>query len=137
MRWRLFLDANVLFTAAHNPSGKAAFLFTAEGLRHWRLLSSQYAIDEARRNLLRKYPTAVAALDRLLPSIEIAGQPATCPDAQLDLPAKDQPIWFAALSGRASHLLTGDLRDFGAHMNRPERCAGIVIQTVGDFLSSL
>jgi hypothetical protein len=24
---RLFLDSNVLFTAAHNPKGKAAFLF--------------------------------------------------------------------------------------------------------------
>jgi hypothetical protein len=25
---RLFLDANVLFTAAHNPNGKAAFLIS-------------------------------------------------------------------------------------------------------------
>jgi len=28
---RLFLDANVLFTAAHNPSGKASFIIDLVG----------------------------------------------------------------------------------------------------------
>ena len=32
---RLFLDANVLFTAAHNPEGKAALLFDALDLKRW------------------------------------------------------------------------------------------------------
>jgi hypothetical protein len=33
--------------------------------------------------------------------------------------------------------VTGDLRDFGALMNKPRQTAGIVIQTVVEFLSSL
>jgi hypothetical protein len=63
-------------------------------------------------------------------------QPAAAAVA-LDLPAKDQPIWSAALAAGATHLLTGDLRDFGRHMNRPETSGGICIQTVGDYLASL
>lgn len=51
---RVFLDANVLFTAAHNPGGKAAFVITlgSEGL--FLLSTSAYAREEARRNLERK-----------------------------------------------------------------------------------
>ena len=53
---RLFLDANVLFTAAHNPAGKARFLFDAAEQGAWRLIASDYAIEEAGRNLIRKSP---------------------------------------------------------------------------------
>jgi hypothetical protein len=53
------------------------------------------------------------------------------------LPEKDQPIFLAALAGRATHLLTGDLRHFRQHMNQPEETSGIVIQTVADYLNSL
>ena len=31
-------------------------------------------------------------------------------------------------------ILTGDLKDFGAFMNKPEETFGIVVQTVADFL---
>ncbi len=53
---RLFLDANVLFTAAHNPEGKAAFVIELGGKGKWELYSSHYALEEARRNLVKKYP---------------------------------------------------------------------------------
>ena len=53
---RLFLDANVLFTAAHNPRGKAALLIDLGKPGHWELYSSAYALEEARRNLARKFP---------------------------------------------------------------------------------
>jgi len=55
----------------------------------------------------------------------------------LELPEKDRPIFLAALAGRSSHLLTGDLRHFGRHMNRPQATAGVVIQTVAEYLRSL
>ena len=60
---RLFLDANVLFTAAHRPEGKAAFLLQAwppQAVAPWYLLSSAYALEEARRNLTVKFPDALA-----------------------------------------------------------------------------
>lgn len=135
---RLFLDANVLFIAAHRPEGKAAFLFLAQEDRAvvpapWQLLSSAYAVEEARRNLAAKFPAAMARWPALVQGLRIVAQPATASLA-LDLPEKDLPIWAAAEGARATHLLTGDLRDFGPHMNQPSLTGGVVIQTVGDYL---
>lgn len=132
---RLFLDANVLFTAAHRPDGKAAFLF-AQGAGRWELICSAYAIEEARRNILQKFPPAAPALQSLASQLEVVAQPAT-PAVPLALPEKDLPIWAAALAARSTHLLTGDLRDFGPHMNRPDKTAGVLIQTVADYLATL
>ncbi|MBF8291703.1 MAG: hypothetical protein HW392_530 [Steroidobacteraceae bacterium] len=133
---RLFLDANVLFTAAHNPEGKAAHLFDALKLKRWVLLSSAYAIGEARRNIEAKYPQRAAQLEALVGQLVEVGQPAPA-RTSLDLAEKDQPIYLAAQSARATHLLTGDMRHFGPHMNRPLDTGGIVIQTVAEFLSKL
>ena len=47
---------------------------------------------------------------------------------------EDRPIFQAALVCRATHLLTGDLKDFGRFMNRPEATLGVRIQTVAQFL---
>ena len=57
---RVFLDANVLFTAAHNPRGKAPLVITlgSEGLV--QLATSAYGREEARRNLERKAPDRLA-----------------------------------------------------------------------------
>lgn len=135
---RLFLDANVLFTAAHRPEGKAAFLFQAwrpQAVAPWDLLSSAYALEEARRNLTVKFPDALARWPAILARVQVVAQPARAPHP-LTLPDKDQPIWAAAQAAAATHLLTGDLRDFGPHMNRPAATAGITIQTVGDYLAS-
>ena len=134
MRASLFLDANVLFTAAHNPLGRAAFLFGEEGLDHWTLASSAYAIEEARRNLAAKYPASLPSFELLTARLRVVPQPSE-PLLPLDLPARDVPIWSAALGARATHLLTGDLKHFGPHMNQPAATAGVVIQTVREFLA--
>ncbi len=55
---RLFLDANVLFTAAHNPEGKAALLIQLGQLQWLELTTSAYAREEARRNLAKKFRPA-------------------------------------------------------------------------------
>ena len=133
---RLFLDANVLFTAAHNPDGKAAFLFDALDFQQWELLSSTYAIEEARRNIGVKYPQSLDRLQKLSRRITVVGQPLSFPIA-IVLPAKDQPIFVAALSGESTHLLTGDRKHFGRYMNEPGKSDGIIIQAVADYLASL
>jgi hypothetical protein len=51
--------------------------------------------------------------------------------------AKDRPIFQAALACGATHLLTGDWKDFGAYFDRPEETFDIHIQTVADFLARL
>jgi predicted nucleic acid-binding protein len=66
---RVFLDANVLFIAAHNPKGKAALVITlgSEGL--FQLATSAYAREETRRNLERKAPVGLPEFSRQLSKI--------------------------------------------------------------------
>ena len=131
---RLFLDANILFTAEHNPRGKAALIVELGGSGHWALYSSRLTVEEAHRNIARKSPLHV--LRTILRGVRLV-------EHRVDLyfpeglARKDQPIFQAALACRATHLLTGDLKDFGRFMNRPEQTAGIRIQTVAEFLDQI
>ena len=133
---RLFLDANVLFTAAHNPRGKAALIIELGGNGHWALYSSRLTVEEAHRNIARKFPQCLHVLMTILRGVRLV-------EHRVDLcfpeglARKDQPIFQAALACRATHLLTGDLKDFGRFMNRPEQTAGIRIQTVAEFLDQI
>jgi predicted nucleic acid-binding protein len=133
---RLFFDANVLFTAAHNPHGKAALIIELGIKGHWQLLTSTYAVAETRRNLTAKFPAALTWLETFLPSIVVMSHNTDSP-FPAGLAEKDCPIFQAALGCGASHLLTGDLKDFGPWMNRPEATSGIIIQTIAHFLESL
>jgi predicted nucleic acid-binding protein len=131
-RKRIFLDANILFTAAHNPDGKAALLVELAQKGHWDLFTSAYAIEEAVRNLEIKYPECkarlIAALEHLNPIRHNPEHP--YPGG---LAPKDRPIFQAAMACSATHLLTGDIKDFGRYMNQPDATFNICIQTVADF----
>lgn len=130
---RVFLDANVLFTAAHNRSGKAALVIELGIRGHWGLATSGYAIEEARRNLEIKFPGSLSTLEAFRPAMKIvsSGEGTNCP---VSLPEKDRPILEAAIRCKATHLLTGDRKHFGPFMNTPEVTSGVIIQTVTEFL---
>ena len=113
---KLFLDANVLFTAAYSPEGRARALFDLADAGHCSLCTSAYALDEAQRNLALKAQAKLPDMERLLPLLTIVREP--LPEkitwAQgLPLPMKDAPIMAAAVYGVADILVTGDRRDFG------------------------
>ena len=133
---RLFLDANVLFTAIHNPRGKVALAIELSRQGYWTIYSSYFAVEEARRNLARKFPDFVDELDGLAYVLRPVGH--SVGSAFLPgLVEKDQPICQAAFACRATHLLTGDMKHFGAFVNHPERTTGILFQTVASFLDGL
>ncbi len=133
---KLFLDANVLFTAAHNPGGKASLIIELRAQANWALVTSTFTREEALRNVRAKAPEAEDRLRAILRDLEVVEHR---PD--LDCPAglveKDRPVFQAALGCGASHLLTGDLKHFGQFMNRPEDTSGVHVQTVAAFLESL
>ena len=133
---RLFLDANVLFTAAHNPRGKAALVVELGQAGIWQLVTSAYALEEARRNIARKYPDRLAGLESLVMGFQLAPE-TRAPDFPEGLPEKDCPIYRAAHACKANVLLTGDKRDFGFLMNDSEKAGGLLVQTVADFLAGL
>ena len=129
---KLFLDANVLFTAAHNPNGKAALVIELSRRETWSLATSTYAREEAIRNLERKAPEALARMNTILKSLHVVEHRPDMP-FPITLVEKDRPIFQAALG---CHLLTGDLKHFGPIMNQPRETRGIVVQTVAMFLHS-
>jgi predicted nucleic acid-binding protein len=133
---RIFLDANVIFTAAHNPQGKAALLFELAGSGHWKLITSQLAWVEAHRNINIKFPECICGFKKLNQDLDILANPGTRP-CPIELPAKDQPIFLAALQAQATHLLTGDKAHFGQYMNKSSETQKMIIQTVADFFRDL
>jgi hypothetical protein len=67
--------------------------------------------------------------------VEQVPQPASL-RSPVELTERDRPILLAAMAALATHLLTGDLKHFGPHMNRPAKSAGVMIQTVADYLAT-
>ena len=126
---RLFLDANVLFSSAYLP--------VSEFLRLWqlpntKLITSDYAAEEARKNL--KEQKQRERLRVLLREVEIvsAGPPNLVPPG-IDLPVKDQPILLAAIAARATHLITGDKKHFGRYFGRAVE--GVMILPLSEYLA--
>ncbi len=105
----LFLDANVLFSAAYQEGSGLASLWKLDGVQ---LITSGYAAEEARRNLAEE--TQRHRLAELLRAVEVVAEadPSSVPGDDR-LPDKDQPILRAAVGSRATHLLTGDVTHFG------------------------
>lgn len=107
---RVFLDANVIFSAAQKGSASRRFL---EALaRHATLITHPGVFLEAERNLRAKRPEWLPALASLRALLRFDAGMAPCPD--VGLPAKDQPVLGAAIAARADRLVTGDRTHFGA-----------------------
>ena len=133
---RVFLDANVLFTAAHNPRGKAAFVIELGVAGHFLLFTSDAALGEAETNLAVKYPHSLPFLKDLMSNINLLAADLSAPFIG-GLPIKDAVIFQAAVSCHATHFLTGDLRHFGPFMNCPDATYSIIVQTVAEFLAAI
>jgi predicted nucleic acid-binding protein len=116
---RVFLDANVLFSACYRPDGRLRLFFDLAAAGQVALVSSRFALEEARRNLAAKNPLAVPLLEEMLTQLELSreGGPAELAAASM-LPAKDAPILAAALAARCALLVTGDVRHFGELFGR-------------------
>jgi hypothetical protein len=128
----LFLDANVLFSAAYGSRGLGA-LWDRKRLGLCRLLASSFVLEEAKRNL--DADELLARLDALLLDVALVPEcdPGTpCP---LDLPEKDRPVLMAAIKAGATHLITGDLRHFGPCRGRAVH--GVQVMTARDYVEAV
>lgn len=114
---RVFLDANILFSAAHRAENSVRALFRLAESGACELIASAFAVDEARRNIARKHPARAVDLEQLIARLAICQEPAA-EDVRwarsAGLPEKDAPILAAAARARAGMLVTGDRADFGA-----------------------
>jgi len=112
---RLFLDANVLFSAAVSPAGAAAGLLALASEGACELMTSAFAVTGAARNLRANAPTAMDRWDRVRAAVAVVPEadPRLPKRAGAALPEKDRPILAAALACRATVLVNGDRRHFG------------------------
>lgn len=107
---RVFLDANILWSAAHHPGAVRLLLEKIAQAGHVRVVDG-YVVEEAMRNLPT---TRQATLARLLGAMEL--HPAQDGATTLHghgLPDKDAPVLAAAIRLRCDYLITGDRRHFG------------------------
>ena len=111
---RAFLDANVLFSGSNTGSSLAGLVvwLTAEGTA----VTSDLAIEEARRNLALKREAWLPAFDLLVPQLEVV--PSAVFPVPVRLADKDVPLLCAAIGARCELFVTGDRRDFGDLMDR-------------------
>jgi uncharacterized protein len=123
---RLFLDANVLFSAAYRLG---AGLLRLWELKDTVLCSSRYAVEEARINLSDECQRQ--RLDELAVALQLFEASKGPLPAAVSLPEKDAPILLAAIEAGATHLLTGDIRHFGPYLGR--KINGITIVLPGEY----
>jgi uncharacterized protein len=134
---RLFLDANVLFSAALSPEGVASSLFAFADAGACELVTSAFVVAEVTRNLRVKAPDSVDRGERLIAGVGIVVEADARLVERIDvpLPAKDRPILAAAVGCRANVLVTGDRRHFGPSFGR--RFGGTVVLSPREALEFL
>ena len=135
---KLFLDANVIFTAAYSAQGLSRGLFRLAAAGKCSLCTSAFAHEEAVRNIHIKAPGKIADLAALMKLIDILPEPHpkwVTLAAGLPLATKDAPVLAAALQGKADIFVTGDRRDFGHLFGRVLQ--GVKILTPADALEAV
>lgn len=111
---RIFLDANVLFSAAKSDGAvrRLPDRLSEAGHECW---ADGFVAEEARRNLAAKFPDGLPVLDTLLSRLRTG--PIQPPDPALEdalpLPEKDRPVLAAAIRHGCEALVTGDRTHFG------------------------
>jgi uncharacterized protein len=125
---RVFLDANILFSAAKSDGAVRALVRWLLDQGHECQVDT-YVAAEARRNLVHKGPQAVQVLDALLGRLQVAPTLLGAVGAlELDwLPAKDRPVLAAAIRLGCDALVTGDRKHFGSAYGR--RVGGVTIHS--------
>ena len=127
---RVFLDANVIFSAAYAPDSHLLGLWSRSDIE---LVTSLLALEEARRNLAAHNREGLVVLDNLIAGMTIvAGTRAGNLPSDIQLADKDAPILTAAIESGCSHLLTGDKRHFGDLFGH--NVGGVMIQKPAQYL---
>ncbi len=129
---RVFLDANVLFSAAYSAENGLLKLWElAKNNSNVTFVTSAYALAEAERNVISSEHGA--RLHTLIKSVEIVEtMPPQLLPKEVAVHDKDKPILLAAISAKATHLLTGDFKHFGKYYGMT--ITGIIILPPAEYL---
>lgn len=124
---RIFLDANILFSAVKSNGAVHAFvaMLLDGGHECW---VDGYVVDEARRNIMAKAPGRLPHLDALVSRVRMSAVAPAAARAAVDgLPEKDRLVLAAAIALECDALVTGDRTHFGKFYGR--LLAGVMIHS--------
>lgn len=129
---RVFLDANILFSAAKSSGAVRVFLAALKSSGH-TLVADGYVVGEARRNLEAKFPAAMVDFEKVMEDVEASAKASGPLRADLapGLPEKDRPVLAAAIQHRCKILLTGDKTHFGSFYG--QTIEGVEIHSPASF----
>ena len=120
---RIFLDANILFSASADRSATRLLLDAALQYAD-ECITCPHAFEEARRNIEIKRPQQSSGLKKISKSISVTN--AFYTDLSIDLPQQDVPILAAAIGAQCTHLWTSDRKRFGAFYGKSIHAVQIV-----------
>ncbi len=111
---RVFLDTNVLFSAAYHSSGHPAALLDAAAFGRYIPVICRVVVDEVVRNLRKKAPQALGSLERTFQevSFEMAPEPRGSEVKRWAGAGfgSDAPVLAAAIEAEVDYFCTGDKR---------------------------
>ena len=133
---RIFLDANVLFSAGKSDGAVRQLIDLLIAAGH-ECVADAYVVEEARRNLAMKSAPQVASLTRLLQRLEVSRLHPQMPAAPalIALPEKDRPVLAAAIALGCAALVTGDRTHFGQFYGK--ELAGVRIHSPRSLAEAL
>ena len=132
---RIFLDANILFSAS--ATGSAIRLLLDAALKYAdECITNPHAFEEAKRNIEAKRLQQLSAYEKIIKSVTVSN--AFYPDLSVNLPQQDVPILAGAIGAQCTHLWTGDKKHFGALYGKTIHGVHIVSSTLlADILIDL
>jgi predicted nucleic acid-binding protein len=116
---RIFLDANIFFSAAHSPSGGSSLILKLARKEIFEIWTVRQALQEAEKNLIQKStPGALWRHRQNILFLDLKIQP--LPEDKIGsftalskiLPSKDLPILLGALFSNTEVLVTLDKKHF-------------------------
>lgn len=115
---RIFLDANILFSAVKSDGAVHAFVALLLEVGHECWVDG-YVVDEARRNIMAKAPGRLPHLDMLVSRVRMSAvAPAAARAEAHGLPEKDRLVLAAAVALECDAVVTGDRTHFGKFYGR-------------------
>ncbi len=130
---RIFVDTNILISAALNPKGTPYKAFLKAVTHPNKGLVSDQNIEELRRIFNRKFPDKIKFLEHFLSIALLAMEVVSTPKDKVEEEYKirdvaDRPIIRAAIKAQADVLLTGDKDFLESSIKKPK------IMTAAEFL---
>ena len=113
---KIFIDSNIIISAARNPNGNPYLAFwKAVTFPNTGVICDQN-IDEVRRIFNRKFPHQIPLLEHFfaeaLPLLHVVSTPVNMLDDEAKIrDVDDRPLLRAAVTANADVLITGD-KDF-------------------------